>query len=280
MGDARIGPWLDWGRRRRSWADLTCEEYARRARAWLGWCQGRGIRPDRANKRDVNAWLDSLHPSPSVRSHALCALRAWYDWRQDVRGGRNPAREVESVPVRRTVVRSLERDEARRVLDVSARHGADWACVCGLMLYAGLRRSEVRRARWVDLEGSDQWLRVRGKGGQESMLPVHPQLRGMVMRWRTIGVSPVWMFPSPRDPRHPIAVATLTKRMRAILDEAGLPHATGHWLRHTYGSTVLEGSGDVAATQAALRHASLSSTTVYVRARDAQVRAAVSALDY
>lgn len=274
--EARIVSWLEWGARTRGWAESTQMGYRGRGLHWLRWCAGEGIRPERATARDVEAWLASLHQSAAVRSHAQKALTAWFDWRKPKR--RNPAREVQRTPRRRSIPRSIEREEACAVLDSAARHGPRWSCYTGLMLYSGLRRAEACQRRWVDLEGGGRWLRVLGKGSVERVLPVHDRLHTLLVAWRAAGEHPIWMFPGRYG--QPMSVATANVWMRRILDGAGVTEATGHWLRHTYATELLRSGADVAEVQAALGHESLSSTTVYVRARPERVREAVLRLDY
>ena len=277
--DKRIADWLDWGRLERRWARSTCDGYRRRVSSWLVWCAVNSIRQDRASADDVRAWLATLHPTAAVRSHAHTALLAWFDHRVQVCGDkRNPVRDVSRVPVRRVIPRSLSVDEVQAVLAAANNYGPRWSCFMRLMLFGGLRRAEACSLRWVDIEGTDAWLRVLGKGGQERMLPIHPRLRRSIVALRSDLLDPVWLFPG-RD-GGPMSVATATKWTRVILDAAGLPHATGHWCRHSFATRLIEQGVDVPAVQAALGHASLGSTTIYTRARPHRVAEAVALLDY
>jgi site-specific recombinase XerD len=49
-----------------------------------------------------------------------------------------------------------------------------------------------------------------------------------------------------------------------------------HGLRHSFATTLLARSGDLALVQAALRHRSIASTTVYARVGADRVRAAMT----
>lgn len=278
--DPRLRDWLDWGTRTRRWAATTSTDYHRRARGWLDWCAANGVRPARSTARDVEGWLTSLHQSPSVRSSSHAAVTAWFDWACATgMTAHNAAREIAKVPVRRSVPRSLEPDQVRAVLAVAARHGPQVACYVGLLVYAALRRAEASRLRWVDVEGTDAWLRVFGKGGQERMVPVHDKLRPLIVRWRSTHPDPVWMFPG-RYPHTPISLTTAHQWIRTVLDEAGMPGVTGHWLRHSMARRMIDRGVQVPDVAAALGHRSLGSTMTYIRSRPAQVAAAVARLDF
>lgn len=270
--------WLAWGMRERGWANTTCVSYRRRVTAWLAWCKENGIRQERVRTSDVRAWLATL-PAGATR-HAFSAVLAWFDWRCAFGKQRsNPVREIPRAPARRVIPRSLDVDQARAVLTAAGNHGPKWSCYVSLMLYCGLRRTEACGLRWVDIEGGDQWLRVLGKGSRERIMPVHNQLRVSLVRWRSTHVAGVWIFPGRYGGR-PMSLTTASKRIRVILDEAGLPQATGHWLRHSFATRMIDLGRPLPDVMAALGHSTLSSTTVYTRARPHTVQAAVEAIDF
>lgn len=275
-----VAAFLDWGSWNRRWAQGTREGYRRRIESFLAWCHEQGIRPQRARPEDLRAWLDTQHPSASVHTHARCALVAYYAYLMDTRAVRsNPARQIPRPPTRRSVPRSLEPESVRALLDTAREYGTKWHCYTGLLCYAGLRRAEACRLRWIDVEGGDAWLRVLGKGSQIRVVPIHQSLRGLLVRHRSADPSPEWMFPG-REVGQPMSVATATKWMRRILDDAGLVDAVPHQSRHSLAVDLLSQGWDLAVVMEALGHASLQSTTVYAKARPERVAQAVASLDW
>lgn len=275
-----VAAFLDWGAWQRGWSPLTRDGYRRRLHAFLAWCGEHGLAPERAEAAQLRAWLDTQHPSASVHTHARCALVAYYDYLLDAgQAEHNPARRLPRPPAKRSVPRSLEPEAVRSLLDTARSYGERLHCYAGLLCYAGLRRAEACRLRWVDVEGGDAWLRVLGKGSQERMVPVHQSLRGLLVRHRSANPSPEWMFPG-REPGRPMCVATATKWMRRILDDAGLPDAVPHQSRHSLAVELLSQGWDLATVMEALGHSSLQSTTVYTRARPERVAQAVASLDW
>lgn len=271
---------LEWGRRQRRWADSTCDGYRRRITAWLEWCHANKVRQSRATPRHVNLWLDTLHPTPAVRSAAHTALLAWFDYLVYTQTcKRNPVKDVPRVPVRRVIPRSLEPEAVTAILRAATAHGDRWGAYVGFLAYGGLRRVEACRLRWVDIEGHDAWVRVLGKGNQEGIVPIHAKLRPLILAWRSHLADPVWLFPG-RDYGQHMSIATATKHMRIILDAAGLPNVTGHQLRHSLARRLIEVGVDVPTVAATLRHGSIGTTMTYVRARPHNVAAAVAQIDY
>lgn len=271
---------LDWGRATRHWASTTRAGYARHLGAFLDWCAHNAVTPRRAEPHDLRAWLDTLYPSASVHTQARATLIAYFDHLIEAGKARhNPARRVPRPPTRRSVPRSLEPESVRTLLATAREYGERWHAYAGLLCYAGLRRVEACRLRWVDVEGGDEWLRILGKGNKERIMPVHTSLRGLIVRHRSANPDPVWMFPG-RDRSQPMCVATATKWMRRILDDAGLPDAVPHQSRHSLAVDLCRQGWDLATVMEALGHSSLQSTTVYARARPERVAEAVASLDW
>lgn len=276
-------PFVSWGVRRRRWAESTVQGYCRRVRDFTAWCKAESIRPQHATVVEVRAYFDTLHPSVAVYTHARTALQAWFDFLVDTGAlTASPMAQIRRYPVRRSLPRSLERDVAEAILDAARRHGPKWELYMGLMFFAGLRRAEACALEWSSVERDSEggrWLRFTGKGGFERVVPVHDDLAAMLTRWRAECPQPRWVFPG-RYPGEHMSVASATQWTRRIFDEAGCTEESGHAARHTYATRLIELGVDVPTVAEALGHLSLGSTTVYTRARPANVAAAVQGLDF
>lgn len=276
---------LVWGQRRRRWADSTCNGYRQRVSGFQAWCKAEGIRAERATTAQIRDYLETaIHPSVETYTGVRTALAAWFAFHVD-RGKlkTSPMDQIARYPVRRSLPRAVERDRATEVLDAARRvGGAKWHLFTGLMLFGGLRRAEACKVEWAHLERDPEggaWLYVDGKGGFERYVPVHPDLQAMFAAWRAESRHPCWVFPG-RFGDAPMSVASATQWTRRVLDAAGCTEATGHVLRHTFATRLIEQGVDVPAVSEALGHQTLSSTTIYTRARPARVAEAVQGLDF
>ena len=282
--DPAVIEFITWGIRRRRWADTTCGDYARLVRGFRRWCHAQGVRPHKATTANVQAYMDTVHPTVAVHTRVRTALAAYYDYVVD-RGTRttNPVEGIPRLPVKRALPRAFDRDSAERLLGVASTHGPKRHLYIGLLLYAGLRRNEARLVEWSHLEHDSEgglWLRVvNGKGGWQRILPVHDDLAALFTRWRAEAHSPRWVFPG-RYPGEPISTATCTKWARTIADEAGMPDVSSHSCRHTYATRMIEQGVDVPTVSEALGHRNLGATMVYTRSRPAKVAEAVRQLDF
>jgi len=173
-------------------------------------------------------------------------------------------------------------------LDVYARIMAEaeprWRIAVTLARYAGLRASEIARARREDVD--EQAIRVLGKGGRTDVLPTHPT---------------VWDLVKDAPPGHLVLSASgvpynssgISHAFGTRMRRLGLPRPLGlHMFRHLYATSLLRGRehGGAGAnlrvtqelilrvTQELMRHASPATTAVYTQVTDEERRLAVLAL--
>jgi len=157
----------------------------------------------------------------------------------------------------------------------------------------GLRASELVGVTLgqirVDGQG-DWWLHVVGKGSKPGKVAVPPLARAAlgrylvqrglpttVTRWdprnpllgslevEGVGISPsrLWMVV-----RRFFALAAAVVEVDAPAVSEKLRRASPHWMRHTHASHALGRGAEITAVRDNLRHASISTTTIYLHADD------------
>jgi integrase/recombinase XerD len=133
----------------------------------------------------------------------------------------------------------------------------------------GLRVSELCGLDVPDLDPADRFLRVRGKGSKQRLVPVgEPALRAVGLylvggRARLIKRRPSGaIFLNRLGGRlSRVAVWQILKRWASAAGLSDL--VTPHTLRHTYATHLLEGGADLRAVQELLGHADISTTEIY-----------------
>ena len=146
----------------------------------------------------------------------------------------------------------------------------------------GLRVSELCGLRAEDVDGSEQLVRVRGKGKKERLVPIgEPALRAIQNYWRTLrqpptGASPVFFTHTKKAA--PLQPVQLSRRLKQYLVIAGLdPGLTPHKLRHSYATHLLDAGADLRSVQELLGHAHLITTQVYTHVTTERLKKAYDA---
>lgn len=158
----------------------------------------------------------------------------------------------------------------------------------------GLRASELVSATLggveVDAQG-DQWLTLVGKGARTGKVALPPLARGALERYlldRGLPTSrALWVPKTPLigglsgDPVIGITSTRLWSVMRRFFTQAAdilqtdspavadkLRRASPHWMRHTHATHALMRGAELTTVRDNLRHASISTTSVYLHSDD------------
>jgi site-specific recombinase XerD len=153
----------------------------------------------------------------------------------------------------------------------------------------GVRVSELAGLNLEDIDRSQGWLRVRGKGRKERVTPVGERALGALERYlslegRSAGPRDEPLFvgragrsraAAPGGRRAALSPRTVQRMVRRRLSEvaSGLG-VTPHALRHSFASHLLDAGADLRAIQELLGHASLASTQVYTHVSRSRLRQA------
>ena len=121
-------------------------------------------------------------------------------------------------------------------------------------LYAtGLRVSELISLRREDLDLSRGFLKIRGKGNKERLIPLGEKAISALESY----VSGEKLFPMTRQ-----GFWKLLKRYAKL---AGIQKSISpHQLRHSFATHLIERGADIRGIQALLGHADLSTTEIYM----------------
>lgn len=198
----------------------------------------------------------------------------------------NPMLELVKPRPPKAVPRALPPNNVAELLGVVDR-SRDRA-MAWLMVGCGLRCAEVARLETADWDQRGGTLFVRGKRGDERVLPV-PTTVSVALR-AYLDERPVgsWgpMFRSLRSPTEGLTPKTVSRLMGEWMRMADVKRAArdgvgAHSLRHTAASDVLDKCGDLRVVQALLGHSNIATTSIYLRrASLANMREAMEGREY
>ena len=188
---------------------------------------------------------------------------------------RTPQRSALRLREPHPLPRALERDEVVKLVE-DLRSWRDRA-IAGLMLYCGLRSSEVLSLGVRDVDIGARWLRVSGKGAKERRVPLDVDVAGVIQTYllaeRPESTSPALFLVAKGPTRgRPLSAAGLRTIFRYHRVSAGVHAAHPHALRHTFGTALAEAGVDLAVMQALLGHAHVDTTARYIHLTPAHVK--------
>ncbi|MDR3698494.1 MAG: tyrosine-type recombinase/integrase [Candidatus Sulfopaludibacter sp.] len=136
-----------------------------------------------------------------------------------------------------------------------------------LLYGCGLRISELAGLNLEDVDRSEHWLRVRGKGRKERQVPVPGQAAGALERYlaeRPVVREEQAVFLNYLGHRLTTRGVSMIVKLYATL-LSGDPSVHPHAFRHAYATHLLADGADLRAIQELLGHARLSTTQKYTQ---------------
>jgi integrase/recombinase XerD len=242
----------------------------------------------------VAAWRDHLRErglSNVAIVRKITVLRSLFSYLQTYGySGANPAHAdfvtVPAVPRDGKTV-GLSPEDCRRLLDapsVATPEGLRDRALFAVLAYTGCRVGELTRLRVKDYKdtGGHRILEVRGKGGKERRVPLHPEAVERLEAWLDSGILRTdgdgALFRPTKTARgrgrDGFQARGLTRRsiqhlVYRYVRRLGLnPAVTVHSLRVTALTTARERGSDIIDLQDFAGHADPRTTLTYIRSRD------------
>jgi integrase/recombinase XerD len=271
--DAAIDTFLARARVERSWSKLTVAAYQAdlaRMAAWMG-SHGR-ISPAEVTHADLSAYMTALAEEGiaprSAARHRSAYRQLFKQLAVDGAIARDPSTLVEAPRAGRSLPEVLHAKDVDAILaapDTTTVLGLRDAAMIALMYSSGLRASELVKLPLsaVHLEGG--FLRVRGKGGKERIVPMGDVASDLVRRYvaEARGVTrDAALFQA--EGGGAMSRQNWWQRLKEHALRAGVRgRVYPHRLRHSFATHLLEHGADLRAVQAMLGHADISTTQIY-----------------
>ena len=142
--------------------------------------------------------------------------------------------------------------------------------VLGLLYYAGLRLSEVRRLKWQDIDFSRKVIHVKkAKGDKDRIVFLHDALSRIIEEngFKKEGLVLVSERGSLYSERAIQEIAKIAARKAGIKKRV-----TPHTLRHSFATHLLEAGADIRHIQKLLGHSNLQTTQIYTHVANKDIK--------
>lgn len=210
---------------------------------------------------------------PGNCANARGAMKAFCAWLVEKRmKDKNPVAEIPSPRMDKPLPKSVKKIDALRILETAFEIGRSAflnernRLFMALMIFAGLRLSEVPKLRLEDIDLEENALFIRhGKGAKDRVVPLSSTLRYYIDEYlarRGCRPEPEALLLAECRKRG-IAVFQILNVIAKIRSITGLKFSA-HQLRHTFATLLLEGGADLFALSKLMGHAMIKTTTIYL----------------
>jgi len=235
------------------------------------------VTPDQVTREHLEGFLVFLYElgmHASSQARIISGIRAFYRFLlMDDLIDQDPAQLIDLPKRKRKLPDTLSYDEVMAMLeslDMSKHGSARNRAMLETLYSCGLRVSELTGLQISDMFMADGFIKVRGKGNKERLIPIGDSALRFIKIYqeqeRTL-ITPVKgcadiLFLNRRGGKlSRVFVFTLMKEVAAA---AGIrKNISPHTFRHSFATHLIEGGADLRAVQEMLGHASITTTEIY-----------------
>jgi integrase/recombinase XerD len=269
------------------------------------------LHTQRVYERDVRAWLQALPQHSSVEVAALltrdnvvkflaqsraaglsprsvarrmAGLRAFCRYlKQEEVLPVDPLLDLQTPRLPQRLPHFLSLDEVDRLLRqprLETPRGCRDAAMLEVLYATGLRVSELVSLPMSALHLAEGWIKVRGKGGKERLIPLGEQAVACIRAY--LGGAREELMRGGRSPQvfvngrgEGLTRQACWKLLRRYARQAGISKPMSpHTLRHSFATHLLEQGADLRSVQQMLGHSDISTTQIYTHVLEARLRSA------
>ncbi len=198
---------------------------------------------------------------------AVKAIKAYFKYK-----GLDTASPLTAPKRPRQMPKYLTEEEVKRLLDTAKDNPRDFA-ILSLLVYSGLRVSELCNLRLEDIDFAERIVYVRsGKGDKDRIVVISQAAVNALEEYLSTRTDDMeYLFASRKSPQ--ITRVQVFRIVRKYARLAGIKkNVTPHVLRHTLATTMLRRGVDIRYIQQFLGHSSVATTQIYTHVDDEMLK--------
>jgi integrase/recombinase XerD len=261
----------------------TVEAYTGDIRQFYAWMRQTSTEMHQLDETRLGAYASTLQRAGSAEStinRKVSSIRVFARFLLSEGGLPHDFTEfMQHRRAQRRLPMALSAAKTARLLDAGSLHRRSDLrdrALFELMYACGLRVSEVCTLREGDIDFHAGFLRCRGKGGRERIVPVGRTAMAWALRYLQArdgkSTDNAWLFPGGGG--GPIGRRHVWRLVRKRALAAGIAQrVTPHTLRHSFATHLLARGADLRSIQEMLGHARLTTTEIYTHVERDRLKA-------
>lgn len=267
-------------------AKNTLESYRRDLNKFILFMQKRKINdPGKIDRESLNIFIVELKKNGSATatiSRCIASIRSFFNFMlQEGIIESNPALELESPRIEKKLPRVLTTEEVDQLLcqpKPGEHNGLRDRAMLELLYASGIRVSELVSLNITDFDPLVGYLRCRGKGMKERIVPIGSIAINYVNEY--LDKSRTKLLKKNGEPslfvNHHGSRMTrqgFWKILKKYVRKSNINgDVTPHTLRHSFATHLLENGADLRSVQEMLGHADISTTQIYTQITRRKIR--------
>lgn len=233
-------------------------------------------------REDLEAFLKSMNAkSASTRAHYITVINSFYNFLlEEEKTNYNPCENIILPKLPKKLPHFLTIEEVDKLFDVPLNTPYDFRNKAMLeLLYAtGMRISELINLKIQDIDFSEDFVHVLGKGDKERIIPINETSKKYLFIYleeqRPLLLprsQSEYLFINNRRGR--ISRQGFFKIIKNLCVEANIKKdISPHILRHSFATHLLNNGADLRIVQELLGHSDISTTQIYTHISDEKKR--------
>lgn len=162
----------------------------------------------------------------------------------------------------------FEVDEIDGLFSMKTESGMRNLCIIHLMLDAGLRRSEIINLKYNNINFSNNYITIQGKGNKFRTVPLCSKLKKMLshylIKFRCCDPEDNFYVFAVVGSQERLSVDAIKQLFVRIKHNTGIDRVHPHMLRHTFATSYIIGGGNLEFLRIMLGHTDYETTRKYL----------------
>ena len=224
--------------------------------------------------QNVRQWLSHLVEekyAPSSVNRKISSLKSYYRYlKQHELVNSKPTDSIGLLKQNKRLPQTVGEQDLNYLLDSvfveSTFENARDHLIVSLLYCTGIRRAELAGIQLGDVDIGSLQLRVKGKGNKQRILPLLPELKGIIQKYlqqrKKVGAITSHLFVTEKGkPIYSQLVYRVVKKYLSFVST--VKKKSPHVLRHSFATHLLNRGASIQVIRELLGHTSLAATEVY-----------------